>query len=194
MNVLPSTHQFVISDFLTEFYFQYSLCNTDGSQIPNPKSFVSYGEILSYKNWKLLSCSLMWKVTLFFLSTILKYWRDLFSLQMLKDASVFSPTHVLGVSGALGLEFRRNSISWLSILWKSSLELRGHDLVVSVSWCRSVLVPQCRCLGFLVLEPRCRGFLVLRSQCRGIFTSTASFSFSLNLSCHLINVDMLVVN
>ena len=46
------------------------------------------------------------------------------------------------------------------------------------------------CWGFLVLESWCRGLLVLESRCRGIYASTASFSFSLNLLCHIINVDM----
>ena len=45
----------------------------------------------------------MLKVTLFFSSTILKYWRDLFSLEILKNARVTCPTHdnALGVSGGI---------------------------------------------------------------------------------------------
>ena len=45
----------------------------------------------------------MLKVTLFFSSTILKYWRDLFSLEILKNARVTCPTHDngLGVSGGI---------------------------------------------------------------------------------------------
>ena len=56
--------------------------------------------------------------------------------------------------------------------------------------CRGFLVLESRCRSFAALESRCRGFLVLESRCRGICASTASFSFSLNLLCCLINVDM----
>ena len=38
----------------------------------------------------------MQKVTMFFSLTILKYWWDLFSLEILKNAWVTSPTHALG--------------------------------------------------------------------------------------------------
>ena len=63
--------------------------------------------------------------------------------------------------------------------------IRSHQGQNSAeSWCR----------GFLVLESRCRGFLVLEYRCRGTCASTASFSFSLNLLCHIINVNMWVVN
>ena len=41
----------------------------------------------------------MLKVTLFFSSTILKYWRDLFSLEVLKNAPVTSPTHDNALGG-----------------------------------------------------------------------------------------------
>ena len=49
----------------------------------------------------------MLKVTLFFSSTILKYWQDLFSLEVLKNfslevlknASVTSPTHDSALEG-----------------------------------------------------------------------------------------------
>ena len=73
---------------------------------------------------------------------------------------------------------------WHFVPWKNVLESRCRGLIVSVS----------RCRGFLALESRCRGFLVLESRCRGICASTASFSFSLNLLCHIINVNMWVVN
>ena len=76
------------------------------------------------------------------------------------------------------------STSWLFVLWKNVLESRCRGLIVSIS----------RFRVFLALESRCRGFLVLESHCRGICASTASFSFSLNLLCHIINVDMWVVN
>ena len=101
-NCLPpcsyaSIRQFVISDFFTEFPFHsFLLCSTDGSRIPNPKfhkCFISFDEIFSCKDWKVLNCSSMLKVSLFFSSTILKYWRDLFSLEVLKNAPVTSPTH-----------------------------------------------------------------------------------------------------
>ena len=86
------------------------------------------------------------------------------------------------------------SMSWLFVLWKNALESRCRGLFVSVSRCRGFLVLESRCRGFLVLESRCHGFLVLESRCRGICASTASFSFSLNLLCHIINVNMWVVN
>ena len=66
------------------------------------------------------------------------------------------------------------STSWLFVFWKNVLESRCRGLIVSIS--------------------QCRGFLVLESGCRGICASTASFSFSLNLLYHIINVDMWVVN
>ena len=56
--------------------------------------------------------------------------------------------------------------------------------------CRGFLALESRCRGFSALESPGRGFLVLESRCRGICASTASFSFSLNLLCHIINVDM----
>ena len=65
------------------------------------------------------------------------------------------------------------------------LDIRGHKSQNAAgTWC----------WGFLVLKSPCRGLLVLESQCRGIYASTASFSFSLNLLCHIINVDMWVAN
>ena len=101
-NFLPpcsyaSIRQFVISDFFTEFPFHsFLLCSTDGSRIPNPKfhkmfHFIWWNFFLQRR--KVLNCSLMLKVTLFFSSTILKYWRDLFSLEVLKNAPVTSPRH-----------------------------------------------------------------------------------------------------
>ena len=74
------------------------------------------------------------------------------------------------------------------------LESRCRGFLVLESRCRGFLVLESRCRGFLVLESRCRGFLVLESQCRGICASTASFSFSLNQLCHIINVDICIVN
>ena len=71
-------------------------------------------------------------------------------------------------------------MSWFFVLWKNTLESRCRGLFVSVSWCHGVLVPKYRCRGFLVLEFRYRD----------ICASTASFSFSLNPFCHIINVDM----
>ena len=59
-------------------------------------------------------------------------------------------------------------------------ELRCRGLVVSASGCR----------GVLVAESPSRSFLVLESQCRSICASTVSFSFSLNLLCHIIHVDI----
>ena len=41
----------------------------------------------------------MLKVRLSFLSTILKYWRDLFSLEILKNERVTSPTHDNALGG-----------------------------------------------------------------------------------------------
>ena len=41
----------------------------------------------------------MLKDTLFFSSTILKYWRDLFSLEILKNAVVTSPTNDNALGG-----------------------------------------------------------------------------------------------
>ena len=73
----------------------------------------------------------------------------------------------------------------------------NHDVVtyfVSVSRCRRFLILESRCRGFLVLESQCCGFLVLEFRCRGICASTASFSFSLNLLCHIINVNVWTVN
>ena len=76
------------------------------------------------------------------------------------------------------------------VLSKNAFESRCHGLFVSVSRCCGFLVLESQCRGFLVLESRCRGFLVLESRCRGICASTASFSFSLNLLCHIINVKI----
>ena len=59
------------------------------------KFSVSYADIFSYKDWKLLNCTPMWKVTLVFSSTILKYWCDLFSLEILNNVRITSPTHAL---------------------------------------------------------------------------------------------------
>ena len=68
---------------------------------------------------------------------------------------------------------------------KCQLDIRGHKSQnAGGTWC----------WGFLVLEYRCRGLLALGCRCRGIYVSTASFSFSLNLLCHIINVDVWVVN
>ena len=58
------------------------------------KYSISFDETFSCKDWKVLNCSLMLNVTLFFSSTILKYWRDLFSLQILKNAPTYD--NVLG--------------------------------------------------------------------------------------------------
>ena len=63
------------------------------------KCSISFDEIFSCKDWKVLNCSLMLKVTLFFSSTILKYWRDLFSLEILKNAWLTSPTHDNALGG-----------------------------------------------------------------------------------------------
>ena len=41
----------------------------------------------------------MLKVTLFFLSTILKYWQDLFSQKILKNPRVTSPIHDNALGG-----------------------------------------------------------------------------------------------
>ena len=90
--------QFVLPDFFFEFLFHSSLlCSMDGSQIPHPK----FHKIFHFIWWnfflqrlKILNCSLVLKVTLFFSSTILKYWRDLFSLQILKNAPTYD--NVLG--------------------------------------------------------------------------------------------------
>ena len=77
----------------------------------------------------------------------------------------------------------------------NSFTIRGHKGQDSAeARCRGVLVSESRCRGFSALEPQCRGFLVLESPCRSICTSTTSFSFSLNLLCHIINVDIWVVN
>ena len=88
--------QFVISDFFIEFPLHSSLCNTDGSReslIQSLKKIsISDDEIFSCMD----NCSLMWKVTLFFSSTILKYWQDLFNLEVLKTERVTSPTDALG--------------------------------------------------------------------------------------------------
>ena len=78
------------------------------------------------------------------------------------------------------------------------LESRCHGFLSSekTPWNHDVVayVSVSRCRGFLVLESWCRGFLVLEPRCRSICASTASFSFSLNLLCHIINVNMWVVN
>ena len=72
---------------------------------------------------------------------------------------------------------------------------RGHKGQNSTGTrCRGFLALEPRCRVFLVLESRCRGFLVLESRCRGICASTASFSFSLNLLCHIININMWIVD
>ena len=95
-----SIRNFIIFDFFPEFPLHSSLCGTDGSRIPFPrfnKIFCFIWWFFFSKDWKPLNWSLMWKVTLFFSSTILKYWRDLFSLEILKNARVTSPTHALGV-------------------------------------------------------------------------------------------------
>ena len=63
------------------------------------KFSISFGEIFSCKDWKVLNCSLMLKVTFFFSSTILKYWRDLISLEVLKNAPVTPPTHDNALGG-----------------------------------------------------------------------------------------------
>ena len=57
------------------------------------KCSISSDEIFSYKDSKVLNCLSTLKVPLFFSSTILKYWRDLFSLEVLKNAPVTSPRH-----------------------------------------------------------------------------------------------------
>ena len=69
------------------------------------------------------------------------------------------------------------------------LESRCRGFLVLELRCRGLIVSVSRCRGFLALESRCRGVLVLESRCRGICASTASFSFLLNLLCHIINVD-----
>ena len=87
--------QFVISDFFTEFPLYSSLCNTDGSReslIQSLKKISISDEIFSSMD----NCSLMWKVTLFFSSIILKYWWDLFSLEILKTERVTSLTDAIG--------------------------------------------------------------------------------------------------
>ena len=106
---------------------------------------------------------------------------------------------------------------WLDF-WRPCC-IRGHKGQNSTpTRCRGFLVLQSRCRGFSALEPRCRGFLssekcvgitmpwvdCLRFSMSWLFrlgilmscicASTASFSFSLNLLCHRINVDMWVVN
>ena len=95
-HICKSILQFIISDFFTEFPFHSSLCNTDGSQeslIQSLKKIsISNDEIFSCKD----NCSLMWKVMLFFSSTILKYWWDLFSLEILKTERVTSLTDAIG--------------------------------------------------------------------------------------------------
>ena len=63
------------------------------------KCSISFDEIFRCKDWKVLNCPSMLKVTLFFSSTILKYWRDLFSLEVLKNAPVTSPTHDNALGG-----------------------------------------------------------------------------------------------
>ena len=78
--------------------------------------------------------------------------------------------------------------------------IRGHEGQNSTETrCRGFLVLESRCRGFSVLEShvvafrllkKCLGFLVLESRCRGICVSTASFSFSLNLLCHIINIHI----
>ena len=112
-------------------------------------------------------------------------------------------------------------MSWLFVLWKTpwNHDVVAYlspflDVVVFWSWnldvvafcswnldvvafwsrCCGFLVLESRCRGFLALESRCRDFLVLESRCRGICASTASFSFSVNLLCHIINVNMWAVN
>ena len=66
------------------------------------------------------------------------------------------------------------------------------DVVTFWSWNLDVVVfcPLKKSRGLIVSVSRCRGFLVLESRCRGICASAASFSFSLNLLCYIINVDM----
>ena len=56
-----------------------------------------------------------------------------------------------------------------------------------------VLVVKFGCCGLGFYSPF-RGFLVLESRCCGICASTTSFSFLLNLLCHISNVDMWFVN
>ena len=71
-----------------------------------------------------------------------------------------------------------------------------HNVVVylsaSPSWCFSRQIWML--WFFLGFYSPFRGFLVLESRCCGICASTTSFSFLLNLLCHISNVDMWFVN
>ena len=86
------------------------------------------------------------------------------------------------------------SMSCLFALWRNVLESRCRCLYLSISGCCCALVIECWCYGFLVLESWCRRFLSWNPIYCGICASTSSFSFSLNLLCHVINVDIRVVN
>ena len=74
------------------------------------------------------------------------------------------------------------------------LESRCRGFPALESRCRGFSALESQCRGFLVLESWCRGFLVLESRCHRICASTALFSFLQNLLCHIIEVDMWVVN
>ena len=85
------------------------------------------------------------------------------------------------------------SMPSIFVPWKNASESRCRHLVISISRYHGVLVPESRCHGFFILLSRCCGFLVLRSRSH-IYASTASFLFSLNLWCHIIDVHMWDVN
>ena len=94
-----------------------------------------------------------------------------------------------------------NLVSYLINTWhKSTTQIYKQKLILHLfTW--QVTVISCLQESTILSHrlaaryvSRCRGFLVLESRCRGICDSTASFSFSLNLLCHIINVDMCIVN
>ena len=94
-----SIRQFAISDFFTEFPSHPFLCSTNGSCIPNPKSHKIFHFIwwdFFLQGLKTLKLFTDVKSHEFFFSTILKNGRDSFSLGILKNAQVASPTNALG--------------------------------------------------------------------------------------------------
>ena len=66
-------------------------------------------------------------------------------------------------------------------------------LGITMSWDNCLRFSMSRFFGLGISMSWLFG-LGLESRCRGICASTASFSFSINLLCHIINVDMWVVN